>query len=138
MWSVSGIFLNAQKVIVLKELTNIPQLDTFWISENQILQQETTGPDSRKVSAAIIYLSIWRNSMQRLIKRVLNSLHKTRFWITTLLTDVKQFFKNMDITIIIQQSLNNFCKVRPSSFTLKSNSKDSGQTVLVSAVFYWT
>lgn len=31
--------------------------------------------------------------MQRLIKRVLNSLHKTQFWITTLSTDVKQFFQ---------------------------------------------
>ena len=41
---------------VLKEITKISQLDTFWISENLILQQETAGPDGRKVSAAIIYL----------------------------------------------------------------------------------
>jgi len=44
----------------------------------------------------------------------------------------------MDITITIQYSLKNFRKLRPSSFTLKSNSKDSGQTVLVIAVFFWT
>jgi len=41
---------------VLKEITKISQLDTFWISEYLILQQETTGPDGRKMSAAIIYL----------------------------------------------------------------------------------
>jgi len=34
---------------VLKERTIISQLDTLWISENLILQQETTGPDGRKV-----------------------------------------------------------------------------------------
>ena len=81
---------------ILKEITKLSQLDTFWISENLMLQQETTGPDGRKVSATIIFLKIWRNPMLRLMKRVLNSLHKTQFWITTFSTDVKQFFQKYE------------------------------------------
>ena len=116
MWSVSGIFLNAQKVITTPHSSVLSGIKSgnirrsiFKTTSSKNLQKYRNPTHSESAKTRYynkkqlvlmaekclqqLYMSIWRNSMQRLIKRVLNSLHKTRFWITTLLTDVKQFFQ---------------------------------------------
>ena len=163
MWSVSGIFLNAQKVITtqhysvltgiksgnkrhsifkmisLKKLqkyrnsTRSESAKTRYFNKKQlVLKAEKCLQQFLFVNLTQFDAASYQESTQLPSKNAILNNYITNLWKTI-------FFQKFGYyNYYPVENLKNFCKLRPSSFTLKLNSKDSGQTVLVSAVFYCT